>query len=167
MRLIYSLAPLSDGVLCITEQACADMYSFKQDKPALKEAGGLLLGTLFEGSSDIVVRSVTIPLRNDRRSRYRFFRSFGHTILAAKEWWKNDKTRTAVGSWHTHPEPIPHPSPQDFTDWVSISTRGRCPGEVVVNLIIGQARTGAWAAKNGEMKFYALQQQEDILHGSR
>lgn len=75
-----------------------------------REAGGQLFARI-EGPN-ILLELATGPRKSDRRSRY----SYEPDRRAEQE--EIDRLHREnllfVGDWHTHPEPTPHPSPQDF-----------------------------------------------------
>jgi integrative and conjugative element protein (TIGR02256 family) len=82
------------------------------------EAGGVLLGRYILGTRDVVVDAVTGPMREDRRSRTRFYRHRrGHQVAIECAWEESGGTCAWLGEWHTHPEPMPTPSWVDRADW--------------------------------------------------
>jgi integrative and conjugative element protein (TIGR02256 family) len=89
-----------------------------QDEPSKPEAGGVLLGRHIRGSDDLIVDSVTTPMKGDRRSRRRFRRGKkGHQAAIDEAWRESNGTCTYLGEWHSHPEGVPTPSLIDRLDW--------------------------------------------------
>ncbi len=72
------------------------------------EAGGVLLGRHLLDTEDVVVDEVTTPQKSDRRSRFSFFRSKRHNVIAQDRWSEDASTLAYLGSWHTHPERDPN-----------------------------------------------------------
>lgn len=131
--------------LVIGVQALERMARFRQLTPADPEAGGVLLGRIVCGSDDIVVDDVTQPTRQDRATRFNFFRSKRSAQPAVDQAWSvSDGTRIYLGEWHTHPEDDPHPSARDIANWRSILQKARFEQRWLFFLIVGERQTNAW-----------------------
>ncbi len=103
-----------------------------------REAGGILLGSYRGPHVEIV--DCTVPLPGDRRLRFLFDRKDrGHQAAALAAWRRNDERVTAVGEWHTHPEPFPRPSMMDKMTWSRLMKSASHP---LVFLIFGYE--GCW-----------------------
>lgn len=111
--LIYPLPACALGRtfkrLVFDARAHDTLYSERQLKPSQPESGGQLLGTFSDDAVQIV--TVTIPSRDDVRSR------FGFARLQATEQAEIDEAFSAglhyLGDWHSHPEYKPSPSSID------------------------------------------------------
>ena len=91
--------------LVVSEQALERMAKFRQLGASDPEAGGVLLGRIVCASDDIVVDDVTQQTRQDRATRFNFFRSKRSAQPAVDHVWSvSDGTRIYLGEWHTHPE---------------------------------------------------------------
>lgn len=102
------------------------LLSFRQQRRAVPEAGGLLLG--FRRPPFLHVTDFTSPLPLDRRTRNGFVRCDpGHGERAIERWQSSNHQVDIVGEWHTHPEHRPFPSPIDLADWRKTCEREPLP----------------------------------------
>jgi integrative and conjugative element protein (TIGR02256 family) len=77
-----------------------------------KEAGGILLGTVFP--EKVLIEIATSPNNRDKAGRFFFNRNVDMAQLAVNRAWAESGGKTIyVGEWHTHPEPKPTPSSDD------------------------------------------------------
>lgn len=97
--------------LVFEPRALKTLFAERQLKPSQPESGGQLFGKFTEDA--VHITTVTIPSRDDDRSRFRFSR------LQATEQAEIDQAFSAglhyLGDWHTHPEAKPRPSQIDQT----------------------------------------------------
>lgn len=107
------------------------------------EGGGILIGRRVLDSADMVVDEVTLPFPTDRRSRFSFLRRRqGHQQALDAAWRASGEVATYLGEWHTHPAPIPEPSPQDLKNWRDLT---RQHGTRLIFLIVSTAGAiGCW-----------------------
>lgn len=143
MRQNFSLAM---GKVIIKSEAVRTMLDYRQIELNHKEAGGLLIGRFPTQGNHRVIESVTTPILTDRRSRTTFYRSCWHNLKLRRAWKKSNNTLTLIGTWHTHPEPIPRPSQTDLQDWRKVLAKARYEGSDLIFLIVGTAKTTAWLA---------------------
>lgn len=114
-----------------------------------REAGGLALGYIDIETGGLLAEKLTLPGKGDKRSRTGFFRGDRHQLEAA-EWHRSTGTRgTMLGLWHTHPEPIPHPSGVDWADLSNVLQYGIYNGPGLVYLIVGTEKIGCWFGQRG------------------
>jgi len=105
----------SGGYVLLRAQVFEVLSTYKQTE-SKSEAGGILVGCYRGDHIEIIDASVPFP--TDKRSRYHFNRhKKGHQEFAEQAWSASDRTMTYVGEWHTHPELVPSPSPQDIASW--------------------------------------------------
>lgn len=118
---------------------------FRQLLPNQTEAGGMLLGRLIDGTEDVVVDEVTVPVARDRRHRFSFFREKDtaqkHVVNV---WEKSSHTRNYLGEWHSHPEDDPSPSGPDLSNWRRIVRESQFEQGSLVFLIVGRISVRAW-----------------------
>lgn len=134
------------------------MCQYRQIRVNQTEAGGILLGRLVEGCSDVIVDEVTVPISTDRRSRFKFFRrkhSAQRRVISA--WTQTKQTRNYLGEWHTHPEDDPTPSEHDIANWRQIVTSSRFEQDSLLFLIVGRVTTRAWSLRKNERMPVELQ----------
>ena len=115
MRLVFQVSATQR--LIFVDEAVKQLRAHSQRSWWRTEAGGALLGRHLLDSENIIVDEVTIPQKQDRRSRFRFFRSKQHGVIARARWVARDSTMAYLGLWHTHPERDPAPSRVDQRDW--------------------------------------------------
>lgn len=142
MKLVYRVTPKQR--LIIVEQAIKQMQAFSQHRSGDREAGGVLLGRHLLDSRNVVVDEVSTPQSSDRRSRYGFFRSSKHELLARQRWLEESSTSAYLGLWHTHPEPDPTPSGVDLRDWQKAVAGDTYEGDRLFFLIVGTDCIRIW-----------------------
>ena len=107
----------------------------RQTEANAAESFGVLMGTTSVDRREIWIEAVTTPMPRDRRSRYSFaLRDPGHQRAVCQMFADTDGKAIYLGTWHTHPEPVPEPSDIDQNDWVTClkANRGRPLAFVVV-----------------------------------
>lgn len=130
----------------------------QRDQRAL-EAGGVLMGRHIRGTRDVVVDSVTTPMRGDRRSRFSFHRSQGPHQRALNDAWESSQgTCVYLGEWHTHPEPYPNPSSVDLADWRKRLRHDVVDSESLFFVIVGQELCAAWEGFRSTREISRLEQ---------
>lgn len=133
------------GLLKINLEVLKTMTSFRQDNIGKTEAGGVFLGRFILNSNNLVVDKVTIPMADDKRSRYAFIRSEKmHQKIITATWEKSNGTCNYLGEWHTHPESYPTPSKQDIFNWKNILTTGIFSSLYLYFIIIGIKEVRIW-----------------------
>lgn len=161
MNLVFRVTPSQR--LIIVDEAVQQMLEFRQRSWWRAEAGGVLLGRHLLDTEDVVVDEVTTPQKSDRRSRFSFFRSKRHGIIAQNRWSEEASTLAYLGLWHTHPETDPTPSGVDRNDWIQALSSDTFDGDRLFFPIVGIERIRVWTlARNGS--FYELN-EEGKSHG--
>ena len=118
------------------------------------EAGGQLFARI--DGANILLELATGPRKSDKRSRY----SYQPDRHAEQEEINqlHRENLLFVGDWHTHPEPIPHPSPQDFAsirDSVAKS-RHHLNGFLLAIVGTGTIPTALWIGLHSTTEFLQL-----------
>jgi integrative and conjugative element protein (TIGR02256 family) len=132
------------GLFHLTCPVVETLRQYVQDNPDRAEAGGVLLGRHILGSDDIVVDEVTTPMPQDRRTRFRFFRSREpHQSRLDDAWARSAGSCTYLGEWHTHPERDPYPSSVDTADWKR-KLRDDTYSGVLFFVIVGTEQCRVW-----------------------
>lgn len=156
MRTVFIVAPGQRVIF--TAEAVSQMRAHTQRTAREPEAGGVLLGRHLIDSQDLVVDEVTVPQKEDRRSRFSFFRSKSHSTLAYQRWNDSNGRMAYLGLWHTHPESDPSPSCVDRRDWTKAIARDSFEGERLFFPIVGIDRIRVWTkTRNGAIE--ELQEQ--------
>lgn len=143
MKLVFRVS--SNQRLIFVEKAVQQMLLFRQRSWWQAEAGGILLGRYLLDTEDIVVDEVTTPQKTDRRSRFSFFRSKKHGLIAQSRWSEQASTLAYLGLWHTHPEPDPTPSGVDRQDWRQALSTDAFHGDRLFFPIVGIERIRVWS----------------------
>ena len=141
------------GCLEFGNDAWGCLISYVQRSPFAKEAGGVLLGRMVEGTEDILIDEVTKPGMHDSRSRFRFMRSRRTAQgLVDKAWQESGRSRIYLGEWHTHPEDDPRPSNVDEHDRQNVLRSATYEQGFLFFVIAGCVRVRVWeGSKSGEV----------------
>jgi integrative and conjugative element protein (TIGR02256 family) len=149
--LAFSVEPV---LVSIRPRVLATFDAHRQRRFFHREAGGQLFARVLAREWEIVV--ATGPRVKDRRRRFSFR---PHRASEQDEIFeRHERGLDYVGDWHTHPEDIPTPSPDDLSSIGEVVRRSthHLPGFLL--LIIGRkpfpkglwasfhALSGAWAA---------------------
>jgi len=120
-RLIFSSAVLDH------------LAKYRQLRSWQRESGGQLFARL--ALPDIVVEEATGPRRSDWRTRttYRPNRRTEQREIAAH----HAQGLHFIGDWHTHPEPLPVPSPEDAESMRDLVSRSKHALNGFVLTIVG------------------------------
>lgn len=151
MKLVFIISP--EQRLVLSDNAVRQLRAHTQRSRHQPEAGGVLLGRHLLDSPDLVVDEVTVPQKEDRRSRFAFFRSRQHGEVARARWAAAKGTMAYLGLWHTHPERDPTPSSVDRRDWEKAVALDTFEGYRLCIPIVGIDRIRVWSkARNGPIE---------------
>lgn len=141
----------------LTQAVVGQMEHYVQDAIDKKEAGGVLLGRFIFDCSDVVVDQITVPIHEDGRGRFRFFRSARkHQQAIFRVWHRSKGTCNYLGEWHTHPEPNPLPSAIDLQTWRRKLSKDRFDSDVLYFVIAGTDKINAWQGNKHTLKIERL-----------
>lgn len=143
MKLVFRVTTTQR--LIFVENVVKQMSEFRQRSWWQAEAGGVLLGRYLLDSENIVVDELSTPQKTDRRSRFSFFRSRKHEVIARSRWADETSTIAYLGLWHTHPEADPVPSSVDRRDWARAISNDTFEGECLFFPIVGTERIRVWS----------------------
>ena len=99
--------PQAEALLVLRSAVLEHMYKYTQSQPSDNEAGGQLFSRNIS-ENVIVVEEITGPYKKDDQSRTHWKPNKKQLIADRESMFS--KGLHVVGLWHTHPEPIPHPS---------------------------------------------------------
>lgn len=123
----------------------ATLLTYRQQRSRDTEAGGTLLGRWIRGSRNVVADECTRPTKDDKRTRFSFFRSARrHQEQIDSMMDASRGTCGYIGEWHTHPEPDPTPSSTDTADWSRRLRKDRVDVDFVFFVIVGTEVVRAW-----------------------
>lgn len=101
-----------DQYIVFTEEVIRILDRYKQDKQTKHEAGGILLGKVYNDL--IIINQITEPSKEDKAGRFYFIRNVKRAQNIVNRAWKESHgEKIYLGEWHTHPEDIPTPSKDD------------------------------------------------------
>ena len=104
---------VSDEVACV-------WHAHRQVAPDAAESFGVLLGTTSVDRREIWIERVTTPMVHDQCTRFSFaLRDLGHQRTVSRMFACSGGRAIYLGTWHTHPEPVPTPSKIDLNDWAA------------------------------------------------
>ena len=133
------------GKLEISNHAISQMLAYVQERKCKPEAGGVLIGRYIRNSLDIIIDEVTVPMKGDRRQRFRFWRARKrHQQVLDQFWVKSGGTSNYLGEWHTHPEDIPTPSNTDIKNWKRHLKQDIFSGDALFFIILGISYLRIW-----------------------
>lgn len=128
----------------IEAQVLATFDAHRQRRFYQREAGGQLFARVRH--DDWEIAAATGPRSRDRRGRFSFW---PHRPSEQEEIFEHHALGfDYVGDWHTHPEDVPTPSPDDFSSIAEVVRRSthHLPGFLL--LIVGRKPLpkGLWAS---------------------
>lgn len=138
------------GQLKVGEVAFATFCGFAPIAGDANERGGFLIGRIVLGTCDLVIDTVTPPMRGDIGTRTTFFLNAPrHQPVIDAHWSESDCKRGVLGTWHTHDEDDPRPSTVDEEGELKRLALGEYgdgegdepPGFLV---IVGRRALGVW-----------------------
>ena len=112
----------------IRDEVAGVWQAHRQTTPEAAESFGVLMGTTSLDRREIWIERVTTPMVQDRRSQTSFaLRDPGHQQAVCGMFADSGGRAIYLGTWHTHPEPVPTPSGIDRSDWIAChrANRGR------------------------------------------
>jgi integrative and conjugative element protein (TIGR02256 family) len=147
----------SGGVVEFNDEAFQIMQSHRQISPKAAESGGMLLGRLIDNNRDVVIDRVTVPINEDKKWRFFFFRQKEPAQRIIEQVWSDSKAVTNyLGEWHTHPEDVPSPSSVDLAEWARISQKATFEQDFLLFVIVGRERTLAWEVSRSNLAISML-----------
>lgn len=129
--------PLGDSgeMVILTDAVLEHLQRHQQLRKRDTEAGGQLFGRIQDKT--ITIEEATGPRRSDIRSRYSYIPD-----RKAEQREINDRFPSGlhfIGDWHTHPEPIPHPSSTDLDNMRECVRKSRRAVSGFLLVIVGTA----------------------------
>ena len=112
----------------VRDEVAGVWYAHRQTAADAAESFGVLMGTTSVDRREIWLESATTPMAHDWRTRLSFaLRDLGHQQTVCGTFACSGGRSIYLGTWHTHPEPVPTPSRIDRNDWLAClrANRGR------------------------------------------
>ena len=108
----------------------------RQIVAGVPESFGVLMGTTSIDRREVWIEGVTTPMALDKRSHASYeLRDPRHQRRVRDEFISSHGQAIYLGTWHTHPEPVPIPSRIDRSDWYKCLRRN--PGRPLAFVIVG------------------------------
>lgn len=147
----------SGGVIEFGDEAFQMMQSHRQISSKATESGGMLLGRLIDNNRDVVIDRITVPINEDKKWRFFFFRKKEPAQKIVEKVWSDSKAVTNyLGEWHTHPEDVPSPSSVDLAEWARISQTAKFEQDFLLFVIVGRVKTLAWEVSRSNLEISML-----------
>jgi len=121
----------------ITEEVIKVLYRYKQYNHTQHEAGGILLGKVYNDL--IIIDQVSEPSIEDESGRFYFIRNVKRVQnIVDCAWKESNGERIYLGEWHTHPEDLPTPSRDDKLLLKNMLKHSRMEINFLLMVIIGR-----------------------------
>jgi integrative and conjugative element protein (TIGR02256 family) len=149
---------LHGGLFELSLAACETISRYQQNVSSSTEAGGIILGNIFLDTLNVTANFATEPCVTDHRTRFSFFRARAPTqSIIDRTWRQSDGTQNYLGEWHTHPEPIPHPSEIDINNWKRIVKKSIFQQAGLFFIIAGTEKIHIWEVTKENLSIHPLQ----------
>ena len=104
----------------VCDEVASIWREHRQTTAVADESFGVLMGTTSVDRREIWIEAVTTPMAHDQRSRCSFaLRDPGHQRAVCEKFVRSGGRAIYLGTWHTHPQPVPTPSRVDRKDWAA------------------------------------------------
>lgn len=136
------------------------LLSYRQTERDMPEAAGLVIG-LYKADSEIWLDSLTLPKDGDKRLRSYFkLDAPAHQQDVDDAYESSDQILGYVGTWHTHPEPIPSPSGVDRQDWKEHESDN--PDRPLVFIVVGIEKVSVYSSIKGKITELVARAEEGV-----
>lgn len=124
--------------LHLTYDVSLELYANRQVSARKFEAGGILLGGIYEDF--IQIEAISIPGGNDIRKPYFFQRDRERAQRLINQAFEYSRgTTNYLGEWHTHYQTDPQPSPLDISEMQQTFEKSELPLKFIVAIIVGNS----------------------------
>lgn len=135
----------------VCDQVAAVWRRHRQTTASAVESFGVLMGTTSVDQREIWIEAVTTPMAHDRRSRLSFaLRDLGHQRAVCERFFSSGGREIYLGTWHTHPEPVPSPSRIDRKDWAACLRANR--GRPLAFVLVGTEEDRVYVRTRGRLR---------------
>jgi len=143
-----------------------EISAWLQDNNDKPESGGYIIGYQHKDTGNIVLESVSVPQKLDKKTRIRFDIKDPLHNLFLKRAQRNKSYY--MGVWHTHPQDIPVPSSIDWEDWKQTLAVDKTGSEYIFFIIAGTVGTRVWIGNKNKNTITEIEecQKTDGLYDS-
>ena len=135
----------------VSDEVTGVWDAHRQTAPDATEAFGVLIGTTSVDRREIWIEKVTTPMSRDRHTRFSFaLCDPGHQRAVCRMFARSGGRSIYLGTWHTHPEPVPTPSGVDRKDWAECLRVNR--GRPLAFALVGTDKTRVFVRQRWRFK---------------
>ena len=146
--------PETNQYFTFTDDVLKLLYEYRQvdNRP---ESGGILFGEF--KLPEISISSISLPNKNDHRSRFLFIPEKRYRRLLIKKNFHNGLHY--IGEWHTHPQDTPIPSTLDLTSMQDCFIKSHHELHYFLLLIVGLVGdiSSAWLSLHNKDNYIKLE----------
>lgn len=125
---------------------------YRQTKKNGTEACGILIGRHSVDKNKIRIEIATAPSKSDKREKYYFsIDSKHHQQILDNQFVESQNEAVYLGTWHSHPEPIPTPSKCDIKDWKKQYKINKHLFKNMIFVIVGQTTIKYWTMNKNKL----------------
>lgn len=118
---------------------------YKQMEENSVEACGILIGQHSVDEKQIIIDTATSPSKYDKRGKHYFkMNPKPHQQILDGKFVESQKESVYLGTWHSHPEPIPAPSKCDIKDWKKQYRENKHLFDKMIFVIVGETIIKYW-----------------------
>lgn len=145
-------------LITIKADVINEILKFIQVRVHDNESGGMLIGSILKSSSSLEINDFTIPMMDDKASRYTFKRDKCHNEILEQKWRQSNYTKMYAGEWHTHPQDNPVYSKQDIKNWNNLMKNSETHARTLIFIIAGINTLGIWIGDRVIMEITKVQE---------
>lgn len=140
----YKFKIANGPIIDITPNVIERAYDYLQRDIHDAESGGYLVGFENFETSNITINDISLPSEEDERNRiFCKLKSMAHKLFLSHQ---KKQQNYYMGSWHTHPQICPSPSPIDYKDWKETLLYDKTGCDYAFFLIFGIKEFRFWYA---------------------
>ena len=141
----------SEITVYITKEVSDIWNKYKQTDLKKLEANGIIICSMSFDETEVWIKKVTEPKKNDIRKRcYFFMKDKGHQKELDICYRESKGKMFLLGTWHTHPENIPNASRLDKREWIKFAKANK-DLTIFCFVIVGINKTKLYIYKEKKM----------------
>ena len=142
---------IGSGMAISIDQSVWEIWqNARQVRQNMPESFGVIIGSC-EAAGACKLECATVPGKRDIQSRTHFvLQDPCHQKAVDQAFRESNGYLGYLGTWHTHPVPIPAPSSVDIKDWLACSKRN--PDRLLYFVIVGTKKTCVYIKHGTQFK---------------